>query len=573
MKLWFSLSLYFLAGCSGTVPVVQTSGSPQPVIAAAPGPGHDFGPAVSGGVEAELMYQLLVGEIAGHEGQYDVSVEHYLVAARLTQDPELARRATKIALYSGDDQSALKAAEYWRELEPDLLEVHQLLANLYVRVGDQPRALVELESVLALSGENPDYRALTELLGEFPDPEAAMAVMSGLLEQRSDDPVALMASAALALRAKNYPAAESALERVLSTWPDRSQAAELYVEMLVQQRRLDEARDFLLTRLAATPDQDLLRLQLARLYVETRDLPGAVAEFERLLATQPDDTRILFSLGLLNLELEELDEAEGYFNRIAEQGAGADGAHYHLGQIAEHRQQRLQAIDWYRQTYEGKYAFLARLRLAILVAEGGDFRQAVSELHLARPANPQQRITLVLTEAEILQNAEALDDAMDVLDGALQTYTEDVDLLYARAMLAGRLDRIDLLEADLRKVVEMEPDNVHALNALGYTLADRTERQQEALAYISRANALAPENPFVLDSLGWVYYRLGQNDLALEYLSKAFEIMPDNEIMAHLGEVLWAAGRQHDARALLDQGLRSSPEDPLLLEVLDRFEP
>ena len=208
-----------------------------------------------------------------------------------------------------------------------------------------------------------------------------------------------------------------------------------------------------------------------------------------------------------------------------------------------------------------------------MIAEGGDFRQAVSELHLAHPANPQQRITMVLTEAEILQQAGELSDALDVLTDALQIYAEDIDLLYARAMLAGELDRLDLLERDLRKVVGMEPDNVHALNALGYTLADRTARQQEALSFINRAAELSPDNPFVLDSLGWVYYRLGQHQRALEYLYQAFELMRDNEILAHLGEVLWVSGQQAEARKLVDEGLKISPEDPILLELFDRLTP
>jgi len=563
--------VFLLTGCSGGGEISQIPATLEPATPATAKNTREFGPSVAGGEEAEVVYQLLVGEIAGQRGLYGVSAEYYLAAAKQAHDPKLAERAARIALYAGDEPRSLVAAEYWRELEPDRQEVYRLLVNLHVRAGNQADAAMALTELLRLSGEEPDYSDLMELLAQFPDPDLAGEVLAGLLEQRGDEPAVLAAYAALALRSGNYAVAEDALQRVLAMRPDWPRALELYVETLVQLRHTQQAQEFLLTRLQADPSQDALRMQLARVYLVSREPAKAVTEFETLLAHRPDDSVILYPLARLSLELERVEVAEGYFRQLAEQGSEGNDARYYLGQIAERRQQPLAAIDWYRQVYEGNHAFGAKLRLARLMAETGEPRRAVSELHLAHPVNPQQRISLLLAEADILHNAGATAEALEVLGGGLQSYPEDIDLLYGRAMVAGELNRLDLLEADLRKVVEMEPENVHALNALGYTLADKTQRYQEALGYITRAIELSPDNPFVLDSLGWVYYRLGRHEQAVQCLSRALNLMPGNEITAHLGEVLWVMGREGEARALLDDGLEKSPDDSVLLEVLERL--
>ena len=260
MKSWLIIAVLCLAGCSGTAPVGRSNVTSEPLAPEPVDATVEYGEAVSGGSESELLYQLLVGEIAGQEGAYEEAVSHYLAAARLAEDPDLAQRAAKIALYARDEIGALAAAEYWRELAPETLEVHQLLANLYVRAGDQVGALGALESALQLAGDTPNYTMLIELLTQFPDPRAAAQVLSGLLQQRGDDPVALLTAAALMLRTKEYPAAETLLLDVLRRWPDQVPAAELYTELLVQQRRLDEAQAFLQARLTTDPELTVLRL-------------------------------------------------------------------------------------------------------------------------------------------------------------------------------------------------------------------------------------------------------------------------------------------------------------------------
>jgi tetratricopeptide (TPR) repeat protein len=278
---------------------------------------------------------------------------------------------------------------------------------------------------------------------------------------------------------------------------------------------------------------------------------------------------------LLSLESQRLDDAEKYMMMLVRMDERDGEAQYYLGRIYENRKQYDQAIEWYEQVHIGDYQFDARLRIADMLGLAGKTDQAIAHLD-AMLKGSQSDGTLVriyLAKGELLRQARRYEDSMAVFNTALEIVPGNSDLLYARALVAERLGRIDQLEADLKVILETEPDNAHALNALGFTLADQTDRIEEAYAYLKRAIEIMPEDPAIIDSLGWVYYRMGNYEEAIGLLRTALSHFDDAEIAAHLGEVLWVSGQQQEARGIWQKALKKSPDDPALQEVMQRFIP
>ncbi len=247
-------------------------------------------------------------------------------------------------------------------------------------------------------------------------------------------------------------------------------------------------------------------------------------------------------------------------------------AYYYLGQIAESREDIEAALAAYRKVSDGEHRLNAQIRAAVLLAESGRLVQARAHLHGLRSDNSQQAIRIYRAEAEILTKRKDYEDAMQVYDGALADYPQDTDLLYSRAMLAEKMDDLERLEQDLRSILAREPNNADALNALGYTLADRTDRYSEAYELVKRAYELKPDDHYVIDSMGWTLYRMGRHQEALMHLRRAMDLNGDPEIAAHLGEVLWVSGDKQAAMEIWDTALKGTPDDPRLLDVKKRFE-
>jgi tetratricopeptide (TPR) repeat protein len=284
----------------------------------------------------------------------------------------------------------------------------------------------------------------------------------------------------------------------------------------------------------------------------------------------PDDDELRYSLALVCLEAKAWDEAAGYLHDLVERGAHVDSAHLNLGRIAEERDDPQAALDEYAQVGPGTDFLAAQLRLADILVSNGKSADAAKALAEARDNQPDYAVQLYLIETEALVNNDKLAQASHVLGKALQQFPDDINLLYTRAMLAEKRDDLPQMEKDLRAIIQREPNNAMALNALGYTLSDRTTRYAEAKALIEKAHALTPDDPAVLDSLGWVNYRLGNLDAAEGYLRKALERFPDQEVAAHLGEVLWANGKQREARQVWSKFLQEQPDSPLLRSTVLR---
>jgi tetratricopeptide (TPR) repeat protein len=513
-------------------------------------------------LEPELLYSLMVAEFAGQRGELPLSVDTYVATARATQDAR-------------NYEAALETARLWVKLDRGTLDGRQMLAVLLLRSGDVDGAVQHFNEILNAESlkEAHRYMMVAGLLAREQDKLRAMRVMDSLMSSRQNNAYAMFAYAFLAEQTGNLDGARASIEQALKLRPDWTQATIQYAQILRLQRETDLALKVLKKGLRSDRKNIQLRLTYARTLVEARQLDKARRQFEILSEQAPDNADILYALGILSLQAENLSTAQGYFSRLYDLGKRTDEASFYLGQIAETEQDNETAIGWYNEiTVRSKHYLDARIRAAFLMSKEDRLTQAREYLRQTTSRSSKQQIQLYLAEADLLRDAEQYQEAMELLTDALEKHPNDVDLLYSRSLIAEKVDRLDISEKDLRLVLKIEPDNAHALNALGYTLADRTNRYKEAYELIQRAYELRPEDPSILDSLGWVLYRMGRYPESVEYLKKALGLNDDGEIAAHLGEVLWVMGRTDEARKVWSRAAKSFPDHKLLMEVMKRYD-
>lgn len=524
--------------------------------------------------DADPLFRLLVAEFAGQRGLMDIAVDNYVETAKQSQDLEIAKRATRIAVFARNDKGALEAARIWVAKAPQDNEARQILAAMYIREGNAEAATRELETLLNAEsdGVNRQLRMIANLLSREEDKLTALEVMEKLLVDRDDDPDALVAYALLAIRAEDMARSETAMSRIIEAGDADTNIAMAYIALLQKFDKSRAALKWLEGAIERRPGETGLRLIYARLLADSNRYEEARVQFALVAEQTPDNSDVVYALGLLNLQANRIDAAEENFTRLLKLEARASDAHFYLAQIAESRENFERALTHYRAIEEGANYFQAQVRIALIYSSIDRVADAQAQLNALVPEDETQRLQIVRAEGEILTRHHRYEDAMAIYDRALAD-TYDMEMLYTRAMLAEKIGRLDVLEADLKTIIEREPDNAQALNALGYTLADHTDRYEEAYAYIERAYTINPDDFYILDSMGWVLYRLGRLDEAVAYLNRARSIRDDPEVAAHLGEVLWVMGDKAAARDVWDSALKDKPDDQRLLDVIERLTP
>ncbi len=521
---------------------------------------------------ADIVYSVLAGDIASQRDNYLEAYKHYMHAARLGRHVGLAELASKSALAAQDEEAAKKAVEFWVELAPDHIGALQIAALLKAQEGDIEGAVALLRRVMAIrNAQGGDgYLDVARLLTKINVAELRLGLIRQLTKGEENNPQALFALALVEMGSGNPELAEAAVRRALQLRPDWNEARVLLVRTLAVQNKKQAARATLKQFLHDYPQDTKLRAAYARLLLEQEDLTGARRQFERLLKEDPEDGDTLFALGVLAVHEQRSDAAKAYFRRLYATGEHKNDSAFYLGQILDGEGDDEGALSWYRKV-GGSNLLDAQVRIARILAGRGEVSRAQEIIQQLRTQMGKDSIQLDLIEGEILSEIKLYQAAIDVFTRALEEHPGNLELLYARALLAVNIDRIDMLEQDLQRILERDPDHADALNALGYTLADRTERYEDALGYIQRALRLKPDSAAVLDSMGWVHYRMGNHQEALRYLWRAMELMPDSEIAAHLGEVLWQQGERKRARQVWDEALLKDPDSDYLLQVLERY--
>jgi tetratricopeptide (TPR) repeat protein len=518
------------------------------------------------------MYKVLVAEVAVQRGHYDLAVRNYLELARQVRDPQLAERAARIALFSKQNPKAVEASRLWVEIAPTDIEAHQVLAAMLIRAGEVESAQEHLEYVLAHDSEHTgeNLKKIVNFLGHEKDKRMALRVMERLVQRRQDDPDALFAYALLAMRADETAKARTAMEKLLQTGKINNNMVVAYLGILQKQGETPAALSWLEGALAKDPKNFELRILYARLLADAKRYPAAREQFETVAKEQPQNADVQFALGLLSMQEERTAEAQQHFAGLTQREPYQNEASYYLGQIAESNKNYEEALRWYSAINQGEIHFDAQLSSALVLAKLKRYDEADARLRAVTAKSPEQTSRVVRVRGELLTEQGNYQAAMNLYDEALGD-KYDPDLLYTRAMVAEKLGRIDILERDLKLVLQKEPDNAQALNALGFTLADQTGRQEEAYGLIKHALELRPNDHYILDSMGWVLYRLGRLPEAASHLRRAKDLRNDPEIAAHLGEVLWKMGDKDGARAAWQSGLQASPNDPKLINVMQRL--
>jgi tetratricopeptide (TPR) repeat protein len=528
--------------------------------------------------QEEIMYRLLVAEIAGQRDRLDVSVANLTAVADQVNDPQVAERATRVAIYAKNYAAALNAAKRWSILAPDNIEANQVLAALALRQGDTDAAVMAFQRVLETEPESYEqgFLVIAGLLGRENDEHSktALAVMSRLTSEYPDNAYAALAYGNLAMIFSEFAVAEQQLARAYTLKPDLHHALILRARALRELGQTDTSIGILVAAVKKHPDHTDLRLAYARTLINAKRYEEARGQFEILVERSPEDADLIYTLALLTLDMDQYEAASRYLRRLLELGKRETEAHYYLGRIAQTRREDDAAIEAYRRIVEGEYYLDAQLRIAQLLGHQGKFDEAVRHLQnlRAQSLDPAVKAQLYVSEADILGKAKKYAQATELLSKALHDMPGDTNLLYSRSLIYERLDRIDLAENDLRAVLLREPENANALNALGYTLADRTDRYQEAYSLIKQAMKLSPNNAAITDSMGWVLYRLGRHEEAIVYLRQALDLEYDAEIAAHLGEVLWVTGDYQGAQAVVKQALEKTPDDENLLKVIKQLQ-
>ncbi|MCK4951102.1 MAG: tetratricopeptide repeat protein [Gammaproteobacteria bacterium] len=544
-----------------------------------PGPG--FAKPENG--SGELLYYLMVAEIAGMRGQISVTAQAYQKAIELSSDYRIAQRAVQVAIFARENSMAINAAKKWVELQPDSREAQQSLALLYARTGKPEHALeqfiklVELAMAKDTDAGNQELLRIGMLLQQILQSSVQnnqapiLKVMSRLVKHFSGNPTALVAYSRLLFHAKDFQLAGDAVKEALKLDPELDSANVLQANVFMAQGQSEKALPIMEKMILSHPKEKNYSIVYARMLAEAGKYDQARIQFDTLLSKTPKDSEILYALALLSMETRNYDKAEEYLHRLLETDKKHAEAYLYLGNIADSRGRYDKAIEWFSQVKDGSREIEAHLRIAILLGKKGDVDAALAYLKKFQSKDALLAVRLITVKVDILNSAKRYLEAMEVANKGLEQYPENLTLYYVRSLLADRLNRLELAEQDLRKVLAKEPDNPNALNALGYMLADRTDRYQEALGYVRRAIDQAPNQPAYIDSMGWVHYRLGNYDEALRYLKKAFELDQDSEIAAHLGEVLWQAGDHAEAREIWQRAQKKDPDNETLNDVIKRF--
>lgn len=569
MKFWclifLAFGLFVMVGCASTSH--RANEKPMVILDA-------YAPEIEAkrSLYERQVYHILLAEVAYQRGLFQQAVDGYLSVALDSFDPAVAERACYMALNVDHKDAGLQVAQHWVNFAPESVKARYFLALFYMRSGQLELVKAQLKHTLSeeYGGEHGFFGVAELLVGEL-DGADALLVMQDLIADYPGNVDALVAYSQLALRVEEVDEALSVITYARSLAPGRADVLLLQIRILQAQGDNETAMKSLLQAITQYPDDLKLRKWYAQSLKALGHDEGAVIQFKLVEAQSPLDGDVILSLGELALNVGDWKVVEDYMRRLLEIDVYADEANYYLGWLAERNGVYTEAIDYYSSVNLGGAYFDAQIRLAYNTAKQGDLSAARGYLESVEPVNAIEIERIFVVQGELLRDAMQFKDAIEVYDRGLRQLPGNHELLYARAMVAEKVGYKKQMKQDLEAIIASDPKNTHALNALGYALVEQGGDLDKAEGYLLRALELDPQSYYIIDSVGWLYYRRGEYTKAVEYLNRAYELGKDAEVAAHLGEVLWVVGDYESAKSIWGQALKNAPEHKALLEVVERF--
>jgi Flp pilus assembly protein TadD len=521
----------------------------------------------------DILYQYLLTELAAQRGYDELAAESGAELAQDTHDPRLAKRAAQLALAAGNMNKTIEAIRFWQETDPaDNMATHMLSAIL-LRGGKLDEARVEIAKLLKTDNAGLTFMQFYPLLAAYPDKAAVLHMMQQLSSDYPAVPEAHWVIAKLAAIAGDEKLAFNEVHKAQELKPEWDEPV-LLEAMLLHKTDPLQMLDLLHRYLLKNPKADKLRLHYARALLEQKQYQAALSEFKILSDAHPESSEFAFAIGLVSLELNDISGAEYALERARSvEGRGHDEIEFFLGELNEVKKDWPSALTHYHAVETGDYHFPAQMRIVYLLNKQGKLNEARKQLQQVEVVTQTQKVLLVMTEAQLLSDANKYAQAYQVLQSALIKFPDQPDLLYQFSLLAEKLHHYDESEKQLRKLIKIKPEDADAYNALGYSLLERNVRNAEAVALVEKALALSPDDPAIMDSVGWGYYRIGSFEKSVTMLKKSFAANPDPEIAAHLGEVLWVKGDKKEATGIWQDSLHAHPDNVLLQAVMKRYLP
>ncbi|MGR8951734.1 MAG: tetratricopeptide repeat protein [Gammaproteobacteria bacterium] len=573
-RLFAVVALIVLNGCAGSPEKQQESPTP-----AAPKttlkeelPKKSESKTEKTEIDQDVLFMLMSAEIAGQRGQFDLAYEGYMEAAKRVKDPKAAERAAMIAMYLKDAKKLKKSLALWLKKDPQNLTARKLSLLASLKDGEQQKSQEHLAVIL--DGDPAGFEnTMLELANALQSEGKIQLVydaLDGLAAKRPNQAVIYYLQSVIAMQMKNQQLAEKKIAEALRLQPDWDKALAFQAQIALLTGDVPKAVGVLKSVHQKYPDNQKIGKMLTQVLIKAGEYDEAGKVYQKLVENDPKDFESWIALALVHMQLDRDNEAEDIFKKLLDENQWQDQARFYLGKLEEKRENKKKALSWYDQVKEEPFSFEAAISAINLLAHDKQYEEAVLRLQVLKGKYPKEKTRVTLMEAELLNKQKRYREAYDVLTAALAEQPDSKELLYTRALIAERIDKMDVLESDLKKILQQDSDNAEALNALGYTLLSFPSRLGEAEQYLEHALALQPDEPVILDSYGWLLFKQGKAEKALEYLQRAYEKQQENEIAAHLAEVLWALGRKDEARKLFGKAYKAAPDDEYLLDFKRR---
>jgi tetratricopeptide (TPR) repeat protein len=524
-------------------------------------------------IDPEILYTLLTAELAGQRGQYDIALDGYMEVAKRTQDPKFSERAVMIAMYVKNSNKTKEALNLWLRQDPKNLSARKIAALLALRTGNKSEATEHLNAMIVFDSAGFES-ALLELTGVI-EKEGGVDIIGDVLDdlskQHKEKAEIYFIQSLLALQKKDKNLAETKIQQALRLKPDWEKALILQAQIAVFSGDLDKAKLLLSDASDKYPENSKINRMFAQILIKTGGYKEAIEVYQKIILTDPKDVESQFAEGLVYLQLDQDQQAQDIFKKMLDQPDWRYQACFYLGKIEEKQGHLKKALSWFDEVIDGPFAFDASVSAISLLQKERRLEEANSRLSLLQIKFPKQKLRLLLVQADLYNQQKKYEEALAILTNGLIDFPNQKELLYTRALIAERINKLDIAEIDLKKILEIDPDNVEALNALGYTLLNNPGRYAEAEKFLRKALALEPNEAVIIDSYGWLQFKLGNFEAALKYLQQAYEKQPENEIAAHLAEVLWVLDRKDEAKKIFNKAIKGSLDDEYLQDFQRRI--